>query len=242
MSVARFVRKIVRSSVNYIFRLDRDFIAKMYIRGNGIEIGGLDYPLKVPKSVRVKYVDRLPLSELKNVYPPERLRNFVPVDIVDDGELLKKIPDASQDFVIASHFFEHCPNPMLAFQNMFRVLKEDGILYLTIPDKRYTFDKDRPLTSLEHLIMDYEKGPKISEDEHLKEFVEFVRKPENEVEREKEIAKVRENMAGVHYHVWTQSELFELFMTLKKKFNLNFDVELFYFNKIEVIFVLRKKV
>lgn len=235
------VKKSVRQIVNFIFRLDRDFIAKMYLRGNGIEIGALDYPLKVPKSARVEYVDRLPLSELKNVYPPERSRNFVPVDVVDDGEQLKNIPDTSQDFVIASHFFEHCPNPVLAFQNMFRVLREDGIMYLTVPDKRYTFDKERPLTTLEHLINDYNEGPEGSEEQHLKEFVDFVRKPQNEVEREREIAKVRENKAGVHYHVWTQSELFELFMALKKKFNLNFDVELFYFNKIEVIFVLRKK-
>ena len=235
------IKKLVRAVVSFVVRMDRDFIAKMYIRGNGIEIGALDYPLKVPKSARVKYVDRLPLPELQKIYSHDRAKKFVPVDIVDDGEQLKTIPDASQDFVVASHFFEHCQNPILAFESMFRVLKEDGILYLTIPDKRCTFDKDRPLTSLEHVIKDYQEGPARSEEQHIEEFVKFVHKPVDENAAGAEIQKARENKAGVHFHVWTQAEMFELFTALQKQFHFRFDIELFYFNKIEVIFVMRKK-
>ena len=44
-------------------------IAKKYIAGNGIEIGALHKPLKVPESAKVKYVDRMSTSSLRKQYP-----------------------------------------------------------------------------------------------------------------------------------------------------------------------------
>ena len=61
-------------------------------------------------------------------------------------ESLATIPDGSQDFVIADHFIEHCQDPISALTIHFRVLKTGGILYMAVPDKRFTFDKDRPVT------------------------------------------------------------------------------------------------
>ena len=48
-----------------------------------------------------------------------RTEPFVPVGCIDDGERLGKIADASQDFVIANHFLEHCQDPILALLNIF---------------------------------------------------------------------------------------------------------------------------
>ncbi|MBW8051172.1 MAG: methyltransferase domain-containing protein [Cytophagales bacterium] len=143
-----------------IEKIDRESIANLYLTGNGIEIGALHLPLKVPPSASVKYVDILPKSELEKHYP-ELLKDYelVEVDIVDDGEYLIKIQNSSLNFVIACHFLEHCQNPIAAVENFLRVLKPGGILYLAVPDKRYTFDKDRPITSFEHLLKDYEEGP-----------------------------------------------------------------------------------
>jgi len=45
-------------------------LAKRYLKGGaGIEIGALHRPLVVPSQAQVKYVDRLPTSELRLQYP-----------------------------------------------------------------------------------------------------------------------------------------------------------------------------
>ena len=41
----------------------------MYLQGEGIEIEGLHNPLLVPPSVRVRYVQRLPVERLRQQYP-----------------------------------------------------------------------------------------------------------------------------------------------------------------------------
>ena len=49
-----------------------------------------------------------------------------------------------------------------------------------------------------------------------------------------------EQAYSIHYHVWTQVELLELLVTLRREYGLAFDVELFMKNDTECIFVLRK--
>ena len=57
---------------------------------------------------------------------------------------------------------EHCEDPIMTIKTFVRVLRRDGFLFLAVPDKKYTFDKDRNLTSLEHLIRDHLVGPIVS--------------------------------------------------------------------------------
>src|SRR5437868_3415445 len=79
-------------------------VARVYLRGQGIEIGALHRPLRVPRKARVSYLDRLPRADLYRQYPTLAGHHFVPVDIVDDAERLARVADGSQDFVIANHF------------------------------------------------------------------------------------------------------------------------------------------
>jgi hypothetical protein len=46
----------------------REDVALMYIRGTGIEIGALNYPLRVPASATVRYVDQQPIAALHEAY------------------------------------------------------------------------------------------------------------------------------------------------------------------------------
>lgn len=197
-------------------------------------------PLKVSQSARVKYVDRMSISDLKKQYPELNSSEILHVDIIDDGERLENIQDSTQDFVIANHFIEHCQNPIEAIRNMLRVLKKDRILYLSVPDKRYTFDIDRPVTSFEHLLRDYQEGPEWSKVEHLEEWTRVVGKMED-VEAERHIRWLTDTNYSIHFHVWTQTEMLEMILALKKKFDFKFEVELFFKNKDEVILILRKR-
>jgi SAM-dependent methyltransferase len=218
----------------------RPDVARVYLRGHGIEIGALHRPLRVPHAARVSYVDRLPREELYRQYPHLADHDLVRVDIVDDGERLARVADESQDFVIANHFLEHCQDPIGTLLHFFRVLRDDGILYLAVPDKRYTFDCDRPITPLEHLLVDHESGGgKLSKREHVSEYVRLVLKAANPEEVEREADRLLAMDYSIHYHVWTQTELMELLLELRRR--IPFEVELFLRRAYEVVIVLRKR-
>lgn len=223
-----------------IARFDRESVASMYIRGKGIEIGPLHNPLQLPKTAKIKYVDRMSSQDLRKQYPELTSNKLITVDIIDDGELLRTINDSTQDFVVANQFLEHCQNPIGAMSNMLRVLKKGGVLYLSIPDKRYSFDADRPVTSIEHLLKDYQEGPECSKKQHFEEWIRYIDKIKKDAEVEERISHLMKLDYSIHYHVWTQDEMLELVSTLKKKLHFNFDVELMLKNMSEVIFIIRK--
>ena len=217
--------------------LSRAAVARVYLCGSGIEVGALHRPLRVPPDVTVRYVDRLSLDELREQYPTLSNRDLLPVDIVDDGERLTSVPDTSQDFVIANHFLEHCEDPLGALLNFLRVLRDGGVLFLTVPDKRYTFDRDRPVTPLPHLIADHECGPDGSRHAHLAEWARLVLKePDGSVADR--VAELEATGFSIHYHVWTQRELMELLLEMRQR--IDFEVELFLKRAYEVIVILRK--
>ena len=219
-------------------KLDREMIARTYLTGLGIEIGALHNPLKLPPAATVKYVDRLPVSQLREQYPELAEQELVDVDILADGELLESIADSTQDFVIANHFVEHCQDPGGALLNMLRVLKPTGILYLALPDKRCCFDSDRPVTSLEHVLRDHSEGPEWSRRGHFEEWARLVNKTAAE-DVDTEIERLMSIDYSIHYHVWTPLGMLELILALRKL--TAFEIELFFENDgVEVIFILRK--
>ena len=219
-------------------QLGRELVAEAYLKGEGIEIGALHDPLKVPSAATVKYVDRLSVAELRKQYPELDSKELVNVDIIANGELLETVADASQDFVIANHFIEHCQDPIRALLSMFRVLKVGGKLYMAVPDKRYSFDLDRPITPLEHLFKDFKEGPEWSKRQHFEEWVRLVNKVQDEDEVRKQIDINMEMDYSIHFHVWTQREMFEFVAAMRDL--VTFDIELVLRNVNEVVFVFRK--
>lgn len=219
-------------------KLSRELIAETYLYGEGIEIGALHNPLKVPPSVKIKYVDRLQVEQLREQYPELNDKDLVNVDILDDGERLSTIPDCSLDFVIANHFVEHCQDPIGAVLAMFRVLKPNGILYLTIPDKRCCFDADRPVTPVDHIIRDHLEGPEWSRQQHFDEWVRLVNKVSDEKEALEQISTLTAKNYSIHFHTWTPFEMLEFFLVLRKMKPFEMDLCLHH-DGVEVIFILR---
>jgi SAM-dependent methyltransferase len=239
VGVARRARTLQRGVLPGRVVAARTRIANRYLSGEGIEIGALHNPLPVPRSARVRYVDRLPVSELRAHYPELEHEPLVQVDLLDDGERLAKIPDSSLDFVVANHFLEHTQDPLGTLLNAFRVLRPGGILYLAVPDKRHTFDRDRPVTPLDHVLRDFDEGAQVSRRDHFEEWARLVeRVPEDEVPRRAE--QLMDRDYSIHYHVWTQQEMLELLTATRERINVQFDVELVAQIKHEVVFVLRK--
>jgi SAM-dependent methyltransferase len=122
---------------------------------------------------------------------------------------VKTVRDASFDFVVAAHVIEHMRNPIGAIAAWLRVLKPGGHLYLIVPDKRYTFDRARVRTTLEHMILDYREPSPARDLEHFVDYARFV----HQLEGEAAIADARRLIAGdysIHFHTFIPKDLVAL--------------------------------
>ena len=216
----------------------RRAIAAAFLHGDGIEIGALHQPLSVPRTARVKYVDRMNVAGLRQHYPELANQPLVETEIVDDGETLVTITDGTQDFVIANHFIEHCENPLLTVQNLLRVLKPAGVVFMAVPDKRFTFDVDRPCTTLDHVLRDFSEGPEWSRRQHYEEWTRLVNKRTDPSQVHAETQHLIDMKYSIHFHVWSAGELLELVQALQRM--VRFELELFLRNGIESLIILRK--
>ncbi|WP_051286491.1 methyltransferase domain-containing protein [Salinimicrobium terrae] len=86
---------------------------------------------------------------------------------------LEVIPNERYDFLISSHCLEHCANTLKTLNEWLRVLKKGGVMLLILPDKRYTFDHNRPVTTFDHLIEDFKKDIDEHDLTHLPEILEL---------------------------------------------------------------------
>lgn len=92
---------------------------------------------------------------------------------ISDAVDLNRIKSNSYDFVLSSHNIEHIANPLKAMNEWKRVLKDGGLLLLVVPDKNGTFDHNRPVTTLSHLIEDFETDVGEQDLSHLPEILEL---------------------------------------------------------------------
>jgi SAM-dependent methyltransferase len=216
-------------------------LASRYLRGDGLEIGALDKPLRLPRGANARYVDHLDEAGLRRHYQELDGLPLVHVDIVDDGETLATVPDGSVDFIIANHFMEHTQDPIGALQQQLRVLREGGVMYLAIPDKRRTFDRPRPVTPLEHVVRDHLEGPEGSRHEHYLEWAQEVSRVLNDIPDHlvaDDAAALEASGYSIHFHVWTPMAWLQVIEWVARTSPL--DVVACTQNKHEFITVLRK--
>ncbi len=222
--------------------LDRNTVRKdvalRFLRGEGIEIGALDYPLRVPRGAHVRYVDHLDETGLREVHSGT-LRDGRPLvvpDIVDDGARLERFADASLDFVVANHMLEHVEDPIAALEHQLRVLRQHGILYLTLPDARHSFDSPRNRTTVEHLLRDHREGPQVSRREHYEECAELIEGHRGGGVAQRAIEMETEDLHP-HFHVWEPITFAGFLAALE----LPFSLELLQASIGEFIVILRKQ-
>jgi predicted SAM-dependent methyltransferase len=214
----------------------RDLLANLYLEGEGVEIGALNSPLALPRRARARYVDYRDAETLREQYPG---LDFKAPDIVDDARTLATLPDSSQDFVIACHIIEHMEDPIGAIKTWLRVLKPGGVLFIAIPDRRFTFDFHRDVTEWAHMVRDHEEGPEWSREAHYEDSYRKIFGVEDEEEVRRLVARHRDGGGHTHFHVWTQVEMLE-FVGALRRYGLDFEVEGFFAYGNEGVFILRK--
>lgn len=125
-------------------------IAHKYLGGlEGLEIGGAAHN---PFGLNTKNCDDPVKVEGYKGEQIELCGEVLPVDIpIKDGANLDMIASKSVDFVINSHVIEHILRPDKALLEWSRVARK--YIFLIIPHKERTFDKDRPETEPEEIYL-----------------------------------------------------------------------------------------
>lgn len=206
----------------------RKSLADKYIKGFGIEIGALCHPVET--DAVVTYIDRFSVEGLHKQYPDIPTEIMCPVTKVENGETLTTIPDHSQDFVIANHFLEHCEFPIKTIKNWTRILKSGGIIFCAVPNKDVTFDKDRKLTPLDHLIEEYKTG----ESDTFRHYMDATGGDDMLS------GHLIDDKYSIHYHVWDKPAIAEFFGYVSTLFNLQLIDSVYNEPRAETIFILRK--
>jgi hypothetical protein len=125
--------------------------------GAGVEIGPSHDPI-APKGegFNVHVIDHASREELLEKYAGHvvDLAKIEEVDFVWHGEPYPELTGRRDhyDWVIASHAIEHTPDLIGFLADCDAILNDRGVLSLVIPDKRYEFDRFRPVTSLASVI------------------------------------------------------------------------------------------
>jgi SAM-dependent methyltransferase len=184
------------------------------LSGRGIEIGAFEHPAPLPAACKVEYCDAVTPEQAQLLFPEVDTSQFVKVDhlIELDKTGLAKFADRSFDFVIFNHVIEHVVNPVFALREILRVLKVKGHLVLAAPDKRYTYDRDRPLTPWLHLRSLYKNRVSEASLDDYMDIARFIHPRLLEMPRaelETHLTSFRNRRE--HLHVWT-SETFKDFL------------------------------
>jgi SAM-dependent methyltransferase len=197
-----------------------------WLGGDGIEIGALNLPLGVHREAHVRYVDRLSVEEQRREYPELAGAKLPPVDVIGSAEDLLPFGKCSLDFVIANHLLEHLEDPIAALLEFERVLRPGGVVYLGLPDPRRTFDRDRDLTSVSHLLRDHEDGVLTSRRDHYVDWARHVAHVEP-AELDEYVETQMSDAYSIHFHCWQPDTFLDFFVAVREKVGLDFEIVAF---------------
>lgn len=126
--------------------------------GHGIEIGPSFDPIAPKKEGyqvhTIDYMSREQLIAKYKDHPHVNVENIEEVDFVWHGEPYSELTGQSKyyDWIIAAHVIEHTPDLIKFIHDCDSILKDEGVISLAVPDKRYTFDRYRPLSGISKII------------------------------------------------------------------------------------------
>ena len=178
-----YINEIVSEKIKKYSKTCNSEIVNKYLLGlKGIEIGRASYANYGIDAINIDRMD-IKRSDSDNAYFKAQMINshfIAKVDLISDGDNLP-FKDNTLDFVFTSHVLEHFYNPIKALKEWYRVTKVGGYVFMIIPHKERTFDKDRERTTLNELI-----------------------------KRNNEIINTNQKFEDKHHSVWITEDILEL--------------------------------
>ncbi len=142
-------------------------LAIEYLAGlNGIEIGASEqnsFHLTNPDVCKIigGYANVDFSANQGDKWQKKKFKSAI-VNIVASGDNLP-FNDNSLDYVLSSHVIEHFFDPIKTIKEWLRVIKKDGYIFIIVPHKDRTFDRNREPTPLSELIARHNQELKISD-------------------------------------------------------------------------------
>jgi len=215
MGLRHFLYKVQGLFVRPRIQFERHLGA---FRGTGLEIGGPSAVFRkgglFPAYETAQRVDNITFSRKTRWEGDVKAgKNFVfhpqkepGIQFVLEGGGLSSLPEARYDFILSCHMLEHTANPLSVLHEWKRLLKTEGNLLLILPHRDGTFDHRRPVTTLNHLVDDFEKNRGEDDSTHWQEILEM-----HDIRRDPQQAStadfekwIRANATnrGAHHHVF----------------------------------------
>jgi len=135
-----------------------------------LEIGALDSPTYTRPAFNVKYLDfasTAALAEKGGANPRYAKARLVEVDFICPTPIYSEFITEQFDLVIANHVIEHIPDSIRWLAEINKILAPSGVLFLSVPDKRYTFDISRRTTDFIDLLRNYREQIKKPDFYHI---------------------------------------------------------------------------
>ncbi|WP_293120383.1 methyltransferase domain-containing protein [Okeania sp. SIO1I7] len=234
--VKNFYKKIHGRSRNSEFGK----MAYQLCKGKGLEIGALHQPFDLDACVI--YADRFKTSELQDLYKNDPRGKYIQqVQVVSDKNKYDFFDDNSFNFVISSHVLEHTFNPGRVLEEWIRIVKQGGIVYFVIPDKRYTFDRNRELTSVKLLIDKFDNNTNTADYETYYDAMvnaEPALRVLDEAGKKERVKKAFEKQSSIHVHTFTAESTQEFMTALASK--IGFEVVYSSSQGMHIHFALKK--
>lgn len=133
------------------FWLHRDHLAHTVDLATtvGLEIGAMDMPFVAPGEGHCQFADFRTTEELRDL--ADSIDGHYPEFVVPVTYDLRRGYEAittKYDWIAASHVLEHIPDMIWWLGELRSKLKDGGIVFLVVPDRRFTFDRHRRETNL----------------------------------------------------------------------------------------------
>lgn len=200
---------------------------RRHLHGTGMELGALGRPFRVAAGTRVWYVDRMAGGGLRAQYAEVATPIVNPHVVADATEL--PVAPGTLDFIIASHLLEHLPFPLKALQKWHEALRPGGVLLLRVPDKRFTFDARREITTLEHLVEEHDHPERFDRRRHFADWTANVMGlPVGTPRFERKLQELLDADYSIHYHVWTCDDVRRLIDYTVARWGLNWEPVVFW--------------
>lgn len=198
-------------------------VSGKFLFGHGLEIGALHCPTKIPPHCSIEYLDVERVEKIRTVFPDIDGYNIIEPNYVGDigKHTISDITKKEFNFIILNHVLEHVANPIQVIQNILEGITDTGFLIVSVPDKDFSYDKARPITTYEHSLADYFLSVKEVCDDHYIDFLAHVH-PEVFTSKDRFLNALQfVRNRREHVHVWDSQTFKSSLVRIFEFLNIN---------------------